>query len=96
MLIDFLIGVFAANALPHYVMGRLDARVLGLFGYSSRGNIAYAIFCSAISLGLFHFKYGLGSISEHMILLGVLFVVGSYFFGWPIIDRYLRDRSSEN
>lgn len=96
MLIDLLIGLFAANALPHYVFGRLDSRVLGLFGYSGKANLAYAFFCSFVSLGLFHWKYGLQSITEHGILIGVFFVVVSYYAGWAVIDRYLTDRASHS
>lgn len=89
MLLDFLIGLFAANALPHYLFFRFDPGILGLFGYSARGNLAYAFFCLVISLGLFHFKYGLASLAEHGMLAGVLVVVFSYFVGWPVINRFL-------
>ncbi|QDT31672.1 hypothetical protein [Thalassoglobus polymorphus] len=89
MFIDFLIGLFAANALPHYLIGRFDGRILGLFGYSARANIAYSFLCTAIALGLFQYKYGLESIADHGMLLGVLLVVFSFYGGWPIITRYL-------
>ncbi|MBT5018793.1 hypothetical protein OAF42_03150 [Planctomicrobium sp.] len=93
MFIDFLIGLFAANALPHYLFSRFDSRILGLFGYSSRANLAYSIFCMIVSLSLFQWKYGLSTIAEHGILLGVLVVVFSFYVGWGVIDRFLTDHS---
>lgn len=94
MFIDFLIGVFAANALPHFVMGQLDAGVLGLFGYSRRANVAYAGVCTLISLLLFHWKYGLENVFDHMLFVGISFVVVSYYVGWRIILRFLRKLKS--
>ncbi|MEW4487344.1 hypothetical protein AB1L42_04640 [Thalassoglobus sp. JC818] len=87
---DFLIGLFAANAIPHFVFGRLDAGVLGLFGYSGQGNVIYSIVCVAISLLLFHIQHGLTNFADHMILVGVLTIVASYWIGWPVIMRFLK------
>lgn len=95
MFVDFLIGLFAANALPHYVFGRLDSRVLSLFGFSAAGSVAYAFFCTVVSLVLFHDKYGLDALLDHGVLLGVLFVVLSYYVGWPIISKFLIQRPSD-
>ncbi|WP_146509857.1 hypothetical protein [Thalassoglobus neptunius] len=97
---DFLIGLFAANAIPHFVFGRLDAGVLGLFGHSGRGNVLYSIVCVVIALTLFHMQHGLATLADHMILVGVLTIVASYWIGWPVIMRYLKrplqsDSSSE-
>lgn len=93
MMIDFLIGVFAANALPHFVLGCVDAQVLGLFGYGARQNRLYGYFCAAVALLLFHVRYGLSTLLAQPMLLGVLFVVFSYFLGWPVIDRFLRRKA---
>lgn len=95
MFIDFLIGVFAANALPHYLFGRFDARILGLFGFSAKANIAYAVFCTVVSLALFQWKYGLETVAEHGVFLGVTFVVFSFYVGWSVIDRFLTDHSPQ-
>lgn len=94
MIIDFLIGLFAANALPHYLIGKYNGRVLCLFGYGARANIAYSLFCVAVSLALFQFKYGLLELAKHGVLLGVLFVLFSFYLGWPIIQRFLTDHSA--
>lgn len=92
MWIDFLIGLCAANAIPHFVLGCLDAQVLGLFGYGPKANIAYALFCSICSLALFHYRYGLATLGDHWMLLGVLCVAGGYYIGWPIVLRRLSRR----
>lgn len=93
MLIDFLIGLFAANALPHFVMGRLDARVLSLFGYGARANVLYSLFCVIVAVSLFQYKYGLALLPQHGMLCGVLLIVLCYYFGWSLMTRFLRDRT---
>lgn len=90
MLIDFLIGFGAVNALPHYLFGRLNIGVLSLFGYSAKGNIYYAALCLVMSLSLFAYKYGFSSFGEHMIFVGTLLIVFAYLVLWGFINRYLR------
>ena len=90
MLIDFLIGMGAINALPHYLFGRMKIGVLSLFGFNPRGNLFYAAFCMALSMGLFAYKYGFSSIGEHMWYAGELFVVWTYIIFWDLVNRYLR------
>ncbi len=90
MLTDFLIGFFVVNALPHYLFGRMKVGVLSLFGYSPAGNLCYACLCLAAAGTLFSYKHGLGSLGEHMILCGALFVVICYVLIWDIICRFLR------
>jgi len=90
MLIDFLIGFGAVNTLPHYLFGRMNIGVPGLFGYSAKGNLCYSAFCMVMSLGLFAYKYGFSSIGEHMMLVGVFWVVFAYLVLWDFINRYLR------
>jgi ABC-type uncharacterized transport system permease subunit len=93
MLIDFLIGMFLANALPHYLFGRLRVGVLGLFGYSPRGNLLYGLLCISVATALFGWKYGfsLESLKQHMMLMGTAFVVLSYLLGWDVVNRFLRN-----
>jgi len=93
MLIDFLIGFFAVNALPHYLFGRMKIGILSLFGYSSIGNLGYSCLCLITSVGLFSYKYGLSSLSEHMILCGALFVVVCYMLVWDVVCHFLRHDS---
>ena len=90
MVIDFLIGLFAVNALPHYLFGRMNIQVLSLFGYSAKGNLCYAAFCLAVSVGLFTYQHGLQTIGERPTLVGVLFVVICYMALWDLVNRFLR------
>ena len=93
MVIDFLIGFLAVNSLPHYLFGRMKIGVLSLFGYSSIGNLCYSFLCLGIAAGLFAYKYGFGTLPEHMFLCGVLSVVFSYMLVWDLVNRYLRQDS---
>lgn len=95
MLIDILIGLFAANAIPHFLIGKFDARILGLFGYGAKANLAYSYFCMAIALGLFHYQYGITQLAEHGMLIGVLLVVFGFYLGWPIVNNYLTDKTGK-
>ena len=90
MLIDFLIGFGAVNTLPHYLFARMKIGVLSLFGFSPLGNYCYSAFCLVMSLGLFAYKYGFRVIGDHMMLVGVLWVVFAYLVLWDFMYRYLR------
>ena len=54
-LIDFIIGLTLMNAMPHFVLGTFQARMLSGFGH--RANIAYGLLNFAISLTLYIYKY---------------------------------------
>ena len=90
MFVDFLIGFFAVNALPHYLFGRMNVGVLSLFGFGALGNLCYSALCLVISLALFSSKYGLGSLGEHMLFVGGLTVVLVYLVSWDLVNRFLR------
>ncbi len=90
MLIDFLIGFGVVNTLPHYLFARMKIGVLSLFGFSPLGNYCYSAFCLVMSLGLFAYKYGFRVIGDHMMLVGVLWVVFAYLVLWDFMYRYLR------
>lgn len=78
-LMDFLTGMFLANALPHFMVGILNVRFLSLFGYAGSANIYYSYFCVILSLVLFHLNYGLINLPGHMGYVGGLFLVLIYF-----------------
>lgn len=96
MILDFLIGLFATNALPHFLFAKLDARVLSLFGYSPRANFAYSVFCLLVAATIYIAKYGFSALSQHMMLFGGVAVVFSFYVGWNFIDRFLRDTAKTN
>ncbi|WP_375238498.1 hypothetical protein [Aurantibacter sp.] len=78
-LIDFFIGALLVNAMPHLIFGLTKTYFLGLFGYSPKGNIAYAVLQFIICLVLFHFNYGLDLLIENGFLIGGLIVLVLYF-----------------
>ncbi len=71
-LIDFLIGFFLMNAMPHLIFGLTKQRFLSLFGFSSSGNLAYAFLNVVIALVLFHSQHGLQELMNHGIVVGAI------------------------
>lgn len=91
-IIDFLIGIFLANAMPHFILGITRTKFLGPFGFSPTGNIVYAVIQFVISLVLIHIQYGLSIIFENGILLGGILVMTMFFiFGRMVLRFYNRD-----
>ena len=84
--IDFLIGFFLMNAMPHLIYGQTKIRFLSLFGFSSLGNLAYSVFNVVVALVLFQIQYGLQTLSQHGMMVGALalFVIyiltGKFFY----------------
>ena len=56
-LTDFIIGLTLMNAVPHFVLGTFQARMLSGFGYGDRANIAYGLLNFAISIVLYIYSY---------------------------------------
>jgi hypothetical protein len=84
-LIDFFIGALLVNAMPHLIFGFTKTHFLGLFGYSPKGNIIYAILQLIICLVLYHFNYGIETLIENGFLVGGITVLVLYF----ILGRFL-------
>ena len=82
--IDFIIGLTLMNAMPHFVLGTWKARMFSGFGFGNKANLGYSVFNTAISLGLFLYKYGIDSTPLHGIYYGALFTLVCYF----ILGRY--------
>jgi len=76
--IDFLIGFFLMNAMPHMLFGLIGVRFLSAFGFSSTGNVAYAGLNVFISLALYNYQYGLATLRDDGIMLGALTMVLIY------------------
>lgn len=85
-LVDFLIGFFLMNAMPHLVFGQTRTRFLSAFGYSPAGNVAYAFLNITVALVLFHVQYGLAELTKAGWMMGALalfviyVVTGRYFY----------------
>lgn len=77
-IIDFIIGLTLVNALPHFVLGVWNGRILGAFGFGNTANILYGLFNLAVSIGLVVYEYGLDGLTNNAMYLGGLFVVLSY------------------
>ena len=86
---EFLIGALLVNAMPHLIFGLTKTHFLGMFGYSPKGNIIYAILQLIICLSLFLFNYGYEELLENGYLLGGITVLILYFiFGKLLIKFY--------
>ena len=85
-LIDFLIGFFLMNAMPHLLCGLWGIRFLSAFGFSPAGNLGYAVLNVVIAVTLFHVQYGIGQLATHGIFIGaaamlfIYLVTGRYFY----------------
>ena len=88
-LVDFFIGGLLVNAMPHLVFGLTKTHFLGMFGYSPKGNIAYAVVQFVLCLVLFYFNYGFEGLLENGYLLGGITVLVLYFvFGNVLVKFY--------
>lgn len=82
-LIDFLIGFFLMNAMPHFVLGTWQARMFSGFGFGHLPNKLYGLLNALISLSLFVFTYGIAGFQTHGIYLGAVAMLMIYFAsGW--------------
>ena len=88
-LIDFIIGALLANAFPHLVFGLTKTHFLGMFGYSPKGNIIYAIFQFILCIAIYNYKYGYQELLENGYLIGGITVLVLYFiFGKLLVMFY--------
>ncbi len=85
--IDFLIGVTIVNAIPHFVLGVWNGRILGGLGYGNKANIAYGILNFVLGMSLFIYKYGVAAIIQNGIFLGAVTVVVLYFIFGRLLYR---------
>lgn len=88
-LIDFIIGVLLVNAMPHFIFGITKTHFLGMFGYSSRGNILYAVVQFILSIVLYGVDHQYAELLENGYLVGGLLVMVLYFIlGKPMLKYY--------
>lgn len=88
-LIDFIIGGLLANAMPHLIFGLTKTHFLGLFGYSPKGNIMYAIVQFILCIILFCLNYEYKNLLENGYLVGAITVLVLYFiFGKFLVKFY--------
>ncbi|MBC8754840.1 hypothetical protein H2O64_09175 [Kordia sp. YSTF-M3] len=88
-LIDFIIGALLANAMPHLIFGLTKTHFLGMFGYSPKGNIMYAVLQFVLCIILYCYTYGYEGLLENGYLVGGITVLVLYFvFGKLVIQFY--------
>ncbi len=84
--VDFLIGFFLMNAMPHLLFGLLRIRFFSALGFSAWGNLGYALINVVIALVLFHTQYGISNLASSGIFLGagamllIYLVTGRFFY----------------
>ncbi len=77
--IDFLIGFFLMNAMPHWVLGLTKTRFLSAFGFSPQANITYSFLNVAIALILFGWCYGLPAVLGNGVFVGAAAMMLIYY-----------------
>ncbi|QCE42136.1 hypothetical protein E9099_12230 [Psychroserpens sp. NJDZ02] len=88
-IINFFIGALLVNAMPHLIFGLTKTHFLGLFGYSPKGNIAYAILQLLTYCSLFCLKYGYQILLTNVFFIGGLTILCLYFiFGKVLVNFY--------
>ena len=78
-LIDFLIGFFLMNAMPHFILGKWNQRMLSGFGFGDKANQLYSLANLAISISLFIYQYQVSGLLENGIYLGALTILLAFY-----------------
>ena len=92
-LTDFIIGLTLMNAMPHFVLGTFQARMLSGFGYGDRANILYGLFNFTISIVLYIYTYSLSGLLSGGLYLGALAVLLIYFTTGKFLFNLFRESS---
>lgn len=79
MIFEFLIGLFLANSLAHFVLSFTRIRFLSLFGFSSKGNLFYSLFNLLMSLLIATYHWGIDGLLSQGSFLGGLFILLAYY-----------------
>ena len=77
--IDFLIGFFLMNAMPHWILGLTNTRFLSAFGFTAQANIAYSFLNVAMALLLFSWRYGIADIFSNGVFVGTAAMMLIYY-----------------
>lgn len=81
--IDFLIGFFLMNAMPHLLFGLLRIRFFSALGFSAAGNLGYFVINVVVALVLFHIEHGIANLGSSGIFLGA----GAMLFIYLVTGR---------
>ena len=79
------------NAIPHFIFGITNVKYLGMFGFSTKGNIAYSLLQFFVCMILFHIQYGITNLLSNGIFVGGLTVlILFYMFGKMLFNIFNR------
>ncbi len=78
-IIDLLIGLTLMNAMPHFVLGTWQGKMLSGFGTGNKQNILWGLSNFVVSVSLFIYRYGIKGLIENQIYLGALIVLLTFF-----------------
>ena len=91
--IDVLIGLFLMNAMGHFILGITKTRFLSMFGYSAKGNLAYALSLVFLALSLLIYQDGIVFLKSNGYALGALFVFMVYaLFGNILVNLFKSEK----
>jgi len=89
---DFIIGALIANAIPHLIFGQTKTKFLGLFGFSPKGNIYYALIQLVVSIGLALWVYGYEKLLQNGFFIGGLFILITYLVLGKILLKFFNKK----
>ena len=95
-LIDFIIGFFLMNAMPHFVLGVWNGRILSLFGFGKWANIGYGLLNFVVANTLFLYQYGINGYAEHGIFAGAMLVLVIYLITGESIRRVFAKKTGND
>lgn len=94
-IIDFIIGLTLANALPHFVLGIWKQRILSAFGFGHLQNILYGLLNFTVSISLYLYQYGLDHMLSNGIYLGAVSLVVIYFLTSKVLFKLFNKNPNE-
>lgn len=77
-IIDLLIGLTLMNAMPHYILGVWQGKMLSGFGTGNKQNILWGLTNFLVSVSLFIYEYGINGFIENQIYTGALLVLVTF------------------
>jgi len=92
-IIEFFIGALLVNAMPHLIFGLTKTHFLGLFGYSPKGNIGYAILQFIIALVLIFVNYSYTELFKNGYLIGGITVLFLYLVFGKFLVKFYGDKA---
>ncbi len=92
--IDFLIGFFLMNAMPHLIFGLIRLRFLSLFGFSAWGNLLYALVNVGIAGGLYDYQYGINALLQDGVALGGLAMLVIYAITGRLFVKLFQEKTT--